>query len=86
MHALEAFITPITTFGNTHNWYKIIATTGLQILSQVELLEVVGAKLVEEFITQPVIQGQSNLGLWVNILKGKMLSKFAKMWPNKLIK
>jgi hypothetical protein len=80
------------TFENTHNWYKITTATGLQVLSQVELVEVVGAKLLEEFIIQPVIQGQSNLGLWVNILKikckfqrGIMLSKFGNRWLNKLI-
>jgi hypothetical protein len=28
-----------------------------------ELVEVIGAKLVEEFISQPVTEGQSNLGL-----------------------
>jgi hypothetical protein len=93
MHALEAFITPITTFENTHNWYKITLATGLQSLSQVELVQAVIVKLVKKFINQLVIEGQSNLGLWANILRmkcrfqrGIMLFRFGNRWPNKLIK
>jgi hypothetical protein len=37
--------------------------TGLQILSQIELVEAVGVELVEEVISKLITKGQSNLGL-----------------------
>jgi hypothetical protein len=46
---VQVFTTPIVIFEKTHNWQKIFATsTCLQILSQIELVEELGAKLVEE--------------------------------------
>jgi hypothetical protein len=51
------------TFEDTPNQKKVVAPNGLQILNQVELVEAVGVKLVEEIINQLVTKGQSNLGL-----------------------
>ncbi len=48
-HGLEVFTTPIVTFEKTPNRQKIfVAPTCFQILSQIELVEELGAKLVEE--------------------------------------
>jgi hypothetical protein len=43
------------TFEYTLDWQK--TTTDLQILSQVELVEVIGVKSIEEVINQLVIEG-----------------------------
>jgi hypothetical protein len=37
--------------------------TGFQILNQVELVEAIGVKPIEEVVNQLVTEGQSNLGL-----------------------
>ncbi len=41
---------------------------GLQILSQVELVEETSVELVEEVITQPIGKDEENLKPWINIL------------------
>ncbi len=51
-HASELFITPIANFKYTPDQQKIIAPIGLQILSQIELVEVASAKPVKEIISQ----------------------------------
>jgi hypothetical protein len=43
-HASEVYTTPIVTFENTPDQQKIIAPIGLQILSQVELVEAIGVE------------------------------------------
>jgi hypothetical protein len=47
-HALEVFT---MTFEDTPNRHKAIAPTNLQILSQVELMEALGAEHVEEVVS-----------------------------------
>jgi hypothetical protein len=42
------------TFENTPNRQKITTSTGLQILSQIKLMEVAGVKYVKEVIKQSV--------------------------------
>ncbi len=70
MHASEVFLTPISTFEKTPNRQKIIALTGLQILSQVKHVRV-GVELVKKAINQPVTKDQANLGFRASILKMK---------------
>jgi hypothetical protein len=43
------------TFEDTLDWQKTVAPIGLQILNQVELMEVAGAKPIEEVISRPII-------------------------------
>ncbi len=57
LHALEVFTTPITTFEVMPDRQKTIVPTNLQILSQVELVEVISVEHVEEITSQPVIEG-----------------------------
>jgi len=45
------------TFENTLDRQKIVAPTGLQILSQIELVEAAGAEHVKEVINQSVTKG-----------------------------
>ncbi len=44
-------------FENTPDQYNTTAPIGFQIMSQVELVEVVGANNVEEVINQPITKG-----------------------------
>jgi len=63
LHVLKVFTTPIMSFQNTLECQKTTMLIGLQTLSQVELVEVVGVEFVEEVVNQPIIEDQSNLGL-----------------------
>jgi hypothetical protein len=63
-HALEIFTTPIATFEETlDQQFFFIMPTCFQILSQVKLVEETSAKLVEEVVTQLVVEDQENLEL-----------------------
>ncbi len=42
---------------------------GLQILSQVEIVEETNVELVEEVVTQPIGKDEENLEPWTSILR-----------------
>jgi len=62
-HVSEVFATPIMTFEDTPNCQKTTTLTRLQILNQMEVVEAPSAKPIEYVISQPIVEGQSNLGL-----------------------
>jgi hypothetical protein len=51
-HASEIFTTPIANFKYTPDQQKIVAPIGLQILSQIELMEVASAKPIKEIVSK----------------------------------
>jgi hypothetical protein len=53
----------MVTFEDTPNRHKTIVPTGLQILNQAKLVEDVGVEPIKKAVNQPVIEGQSSLGL-----------------------
>jgi hypothetical protein len=55
-HASKVFTTPITTFEDTPNRQKTPTPTSLQILSQVKLVEEACDELIEEAISQLVVE------------------------------
>ncbi len=55
------------TFEERHHQQKTTTLAGLQILSQINLVEEVGVKLAKRAINQPVEEDQTNLGLQANI-------------------
>ncbi len=68
-HALKVFSRPIMTFEDALDHHKTTTPTDRQIFSKTKLVEVTNVQLIEEVISQLVVEGQSNLGLWVNISK-----------------
>jgi len=55
-HVSKVYTTPITTFEDTPNQQKTTMPIGLQMLSQVELVEVIGVEPVEKIINQPITE------------------------------
>jgi hypothetical protein len=63
-HALEVFIMPITSFEKTPNQHKIATKIGIQVLSQVELVEEANAIPTKGIINQQVVGKTCNWQNW----------------------